>query len=1276
MIRAPLLKRLTRHIHAGGLLRKPASGKESPRVNQLGIQYLSQDVHRKVFPKNPPNAYKKVENEELLELTKQHLQHNKLLGKKTNISEPISIPNLPELVGKSSLDEHFTRIGFESSQPYLRMAEMLFSRDTNLPKRPAKWELTSGWTRYAPDKEPEKVEFPLENELVFDVEVMYKKSPYAVLCTAVSPKAWYGWVSPVLTSKTKSWNHLIPFNTQNDEKLLVGYNVSYDRARILEEYNIKESKAFFLDAMALHIALSGICSQQRPTWVKHKKHKVALESLENADTDNESSESQNADADGEVSMTDVAKELMEDPWLDKGATNSLANVAEFHCGIKLEKDIRDLFATEDKALIIESFQSLMDYCALDVSATYSVGKKLFPEFRERNPHPVSFAALKQLGKLFLPTTKKWDAYLKSAESLYERNRNQVSDILQERANELVRYITENDESLKPDTENDPWLKQLNWTLKKERLRKDGTPVANQAYLTGYPEWYRELFKTSVVDNGEKTRNMNITVRTRITPLILRLKWEGYPLIWTDTAGWCFKVPYDEDIINAMLAKNYTKARLSPKEAEQMLPELRDDGVFELFKVPHPDGPRKRCTIIMSRSYLRYFDSGVLTSEYDYATEILNLNAAASYWIGNRARISDQFVVYNDPKGASNNFFKTKKESKEHPEMGMILPKLCTMGTITRRATENTWLTASNSKANRIGSELKAMIEAPKGYAFVGADVDSEELWIASLIGDSMFRIHGGTSLGWMCLEGDKSEKTDLHSRTAEIMGILRNDAKIFNYGRIYGAGVKFATRLLKQCNVNLSDEQAEKLASALYEQTKGQTSSSKIFQRRVYHGGTESVMFNALEAIAYQERPRTPALGASITDALTQKYLNKNNYLTSRINWTIQSSGVDYLHLLIISMEYLLKRYKVDARLMITVHDEVRYMAKEEDKLKCALLLQIANLWTRAMFCEQLNILELPQSCAFFSEVDIDHVLRKEVSLDCVTPSHPTAIPPGESYDMISLLRAINSGEVLKAKATPLKSARDLQYSNREPVINSLQGDELENLRIAKLRLQNSIDKDDWRCNVAIFNKLEREEKRRLTKPRLPALSGKPTRRRKIDDDPDLSKDGSASIKEEIQNASVLKKSRAPKSQFPFQRVAVKKTNSSLPRSTQASTTSSSLALPIQINVSFGQAKASAGSRYVSTSYYSTFDGGLSGFYGGKRAYNKGTKKEQGNFALKFPKQSLGASKRTFITSCLHTTRLWSSIDDHNFERPKKLRHELERKVRPQKPKEIFRRRC
>ena len=45
--------------------------------------------------------------------------------------------------------------------------------------------------------------------------------------------------------------------------------------------------------------------------------------------------------------------------------------------------------------------------------------------------------------------------------------------------------------------------------------------------------------------------------------------------------------------------------------------------------------------------------------------------------------------------------------------------------------------------DRIGSELKAMVQSPPGYCFVGADVDSQELWIASIIGDSHFaQMHG------------------------------------------------------------------------------------------------------------------------------------------------------------------------------------------------------------------------------------------------------------------------------------------------------------------------------------------------------------------------------------------------------------------------------------------------------------------------------------------------------------------------------------------------------
>ena len=68
--------------------------------------------------------------------------------------------------------------------------------------------------------------------------------------------------------------------------------------------------------------------------------------------------------------------------------------------------------------------------------------------------------------------------------------------------------------------------------------------------------------------------------------------------------------------------------------------------------------------------------------------------------------------------------------------GVILPQLVVAGTVTRRAVEPTWLTASNAKETRVGSELKVMVRAPHGHHFVGADVDSQELWIAAILGDT------------------------------------------------------------------------------------------------------------------------------------------------------------------------------------------------------------------------------------------------------------------------------------------------------------------------------------------------------------------------------------------------------------------------------------------------------------------------------------------------------------------------------------------------------------
>lgn len=57
-----------------------------------------------------------------------------------------------------------------------------------------------------------------------------------------------------------------------------------------------------------------------------------------------------------------------------------------------------------------------------------------------------------------------------------------------------------------------------------------------------------------------------------------------------------------------------------------------------------------------------------------------------------------------------------------------------------------------------------------------------------------------------------------------------------------------------------------------------------------------------------------------------------DQFMTSRINWVVQSSAVDYLHIMLVCMNWLIEKYKIDARFSISIHDEIRYIVKDEDK--------------------------------------------------------------------------------------------------------------------------------------------------------------------------------------------------------------------------------------------------------------------------------------------------------------------------------------------------------
>ncbi|PSR73484.1 hypothetical protein PHLCEN_2v10776 [Hermanssonia centrifuga] len=1107
---------------------------------------------------------------------------------------------LPPLQG-STLDEHFYRIGSRAAEPWLTLAKDLAA--TELPPRPEQWHIKAGWTRYYyhPDgssyfshvDHPEHDGQP-ETMLVFDVETLPEYSPYAVMACAASKNAWYSWISPWLLGESEDPQQLIPIGDPSTSRVVVGHNVSYDRGRILEEYSLDSTQTRFMDTMALHVAVKGISSHQRPAWMKYRKDKE--KELEEAVdvvlglVGEETGQKQDEDEDEDLAKKDELRRLrqaMEESlpqlqtdmaveteaefeskrWEDITSANSLADVAKLHCDITMDKQVRNDFMTHTREDILDGIQDYLDYCSYDVLVTHSVFCKVLPEFLTACPSPVSFAGILTMGSSFLTVNQEWERYIENAERTYRELEDKVRIRLVDLAyeakamvenekwkedvwlsqldwtpkiagksrgilppesvedlaihtaddripawykeilvsgvlgapavNRILPYILQlsyqghplvytsldkwhymldgavtrlptaknakistvlslahgvpalrsNDlTSSHPDLalaiasgertadlhtritalmeralttdpgeiEQDPWLKHLDWTLKVPPSANDDKPKKKvvkppKPEPVLWPKWFWDLTKPK---KDTPPGTLDLTVRNRLAPLLLRLSWQGWPLFHSREHGWTFRVPVGADYKTRLNALTFYDP------ADEVLQQSSQQFVF--YKLPHKDGEQANVGSPLGKTFIKYAQDGTLTSPGDEAKDALDMNAQCSYWISARDRVLKQMVIWQDDRLNMG----VKTPQGPGGKWGMILPQVITMGTVTRRAIEKTWLTASNAKKNRVGSELKAMVRAPPGYALVGADVDSEELWISSVMGDAQFGLHGATSIGWMTLEGTKAAGTDLHSKTASILGITRDQAKVFNYSRIYGAGMRHAVLLLLQSNAGMLPEQAQRLAQNLYASTKGKnTHRADIFGRKFWFGGTESLVFNKLEEIALSERPQTPALGCGVTYALSKEYLPAefgSDYMPSRINWVVQSSGVDYLHLLIVSMDHLIAKYHIQARYLISVHDELRYLVKEEDKYRAALALQIANLWTRSYFAYKLGMDDLPQGVAFFAAVDVDTVLRKEVDMPCVTPSQPVPIPPGESLDIAKVLSKTNEGS-LWADGSPMQ---------------------------------------------------------------------------------------------------------------------------------------------------------------------------------------------------------------------------------------------------------------
>lgn len=878
------------------------------------------------------------------------------------------------------------------------------------------------------------------------VDPLTDKEVWLPVCCCIynhTQNAWSVWLSPLLEpgSPIEDAPTIVPLP---EYKVSNAHNGSYDRARCK-----LHPLMYWWDTRAVMMALHGLSNQQRIAYKACEKILNELDAYRQGTLQREVVARSEDEETGEVTLkygdqilSDVLDEGLDihplvegEPteeligylakrkgvnnvdWYHHGSEGSLAAAVKYYFGEKLDKTVREeLLVKGDVEGVRSHIGEILTYCMSDVWWTARVFQESWKEFREAAPSWISFSGVLAQSREFIPMREGWFEWLANVNRQFNKVNDEISSHIVEIAQDVMDRYHQGE-----DMGAHPWFSQLDW---KE--------VSLQLSVEDLRDW--KNFKTGDAITSSK------------------IPWE------VDLSTFDWNKDY-ETIVKPTLENGFYLQQLKTKQKE-VRPKQFKTKIPNWFKTLTPTLKARTTPALMQLEY-KTEDRGYVTMVWDDnlgwtadGAEIPNPDPLAKgkptqlygkYWRpkfeGENPQIKAPDFVRDTilPKLASVSVFAMYRKRLANQQFqqiegigDVIVPDLVTMGTISRRSTDPTWKTIPNADSYyekdengkddltkpipdiRLGVEAKTWIQAPEGFRIVGGDIDSEEAWLYSLMGDSLVGIPGSTGLGRQVLLGNKKDRTDLHTYIADQVDMSRGDAKGRNYARMYGEGLKACAKQLASATGKSLDECSE-IAEAMFAGTKG----TKV--RGCWSGGTESEAFNKLDDYCSADVPRTPTLGVAMTQALQPRYTQCKNkwgkygpdFVTTLGNWFIQSSGVDYMHCWLTGVDIAAAEvglvYGVDYWLAITIHDEASWCVKESLAVEFALLVQKAHLAVRLKITRAFGVPHLPVGCAWMSSVEIDTNKRKSADAHSMTASSNLRLEPGLAFSPARLLEVSNT---------------------------------------------------------------------------------------------------------------------------------------------------------------------------------------------------------------------------------------------------------------------------